>query len=145
MRNLCHSRSETHAFHTCAAHLSVFLICLSYRQCPIRPFGAPSPRGEGFVSEIATLSYTMLLRRSSLPLFHTASTLSAPSGHLPLEGEGFMSETATLSYTMLLRRSPPSFIPPLPYPPLRGTFPSRGRLCPSLSVSPHILVFALTI
>ena len=26
---------------------SAFLICLSYRQCPIRPFGAPSPRGEG--------------------------------------------------------------------------------------------------
>ena len=24
-----------------------FFICLSYRQCPIRPFGAPSPRGEG--------------------------------------------------------------------------------------------------
>ena len=25
-----------------------------------------------------------------------------------------------------------SFIPPVPYPPLRGTFPSRGRLCPAL-------------
>ena len=34
-------------FHTYAAHFSAFLICLSYRQCPIRPFGAPSPRGEG--------------------------------------------------------------------------------------------------
>ncbi len=32
---------------TCAAHLSAFLICLSYRGCPIRPCGAPSPRGEG--------------------------------------------------------------------------------------------------
>ena len=32
---------------TCAAHLSAFLSCLSYRQCPIRSFGAPSPRGEG--------------------------------------------------------------------------------------------------
>ena len=52
MRNLCHSRSEAHAFHTCAAHFSVFLICLSYRQCPIRPFGAPSPRGEGFAGGI---------------------------------------------------------------------------------------------
>ena len=27
---------------------SAFLICLSYRLCPIRPFGAPSPRGEGY-------------------------------------------------------------------------------------------------
>ena len=28
----------------------------------------------------------------------------------------------------LRRFSPLSFIPPVPYPPLRGTFPSRGRL-----------------
>jgi|GEM_PF-6616527 len=34
-------------FHTYAAHFSAFLIYLSYRQCPIRLFGAPSPRGEG--------------------------------------------------------------------------------------------------
>ena len=33
---------------TYAAHFSAFLIYLSYRQCPIRPFGAPSPRGEGW-------------------------------------------------------------------------------------------------
>ena len=32
---------------TCAAHFSAFLICLSCRLCPIRPCGAPSPRGEG--------------------------------------------------------------------------------------------------
>ena len=29
----------------------------------------------------------------------------------------------------LLRFPHLSFIPPVPYPPLRGTFPSRGRLC----------------
>ena len=46
-RNLCHSRSRTHAFPICVAHLSAFLICLSCRLCPIRPCGAPSPRGEG--------------------------------------------------------------------------------------------------
>ena len=28
----------------------------------------------------------------------------------------------------LLRIPPLSFMPPVPYPPLRGTFPSRGRL-----------------
>ena len=39
-RNLYHSRPETHAFPTCAAHLSAVLICLSYRLCPIRPFAA---------------------------------------------------------------------------------------------------------
>ena len=38
-----------------------------------------------------------------------------------------------LSYIVDLRRSPSlSFIPLEPYPPLRGTFPTRGRLWPSL-------------
>ena len=36
---------------TCAAHLSAFLIYLSCRLCPIRPYGAPSPRGEGLCVE----------------------------------------------------------------------------------------------
>ena len=31
-----------------SACLRRFLLSLSYRQYPIRPFGAPSPRGEGF-------------------------------------------------------------------------------------------------
>ena len=35
---------------------------------------------------------------------------------------------ALLSFFACLRRiSPLSFIPPVPYPPLRGTFPSRGK------------------
>ena len=41
------SRSPTYA-----AHLSAFLICLSCRHCPIRPYGAPSPRGEGYDTRI---------------------------------------------------------------------------------------------
>ena len=42
-----------------------------------------------------------------------------------IRGEGL-----TLSHMCraLLRFPHLSFIPPLPYPPLRGTFPSRGRL-----------------
>ncbi len=36
---------------------------------------------------------------------------------------------ALLSFSACLRRiSPLSFIPPVPYPPIRGTFPSRGKL-----------------
>ena len=39
------------------------------------------------------------------------------------------AEKAILSFSACLRRiSPLSFIPPVPYPPLRDTFPSRGRL-----------------
>ena len=49
-----------HAFSACAASLSDFLLCLSCRQCPIRPYGAPSPRGEGYVSGIAVSSYRSL-------------------------------------------------------------------------------------
>ena len=32
------------------------------------------------------------------------------------------------TYAALFRFPHLSFIPPVPYPPLRGTFPSRGRL-----------------
>ena len=66
----------------------------------------------------------------SSSVFHTASALSAPSGHLPLEGEGFISGIAPLAYTMLLRRSSRSLS--YRHCPIRltslATFPLRGRL-----------------
>ena len=37
-------------------------------------------------------------------------------------------EGATLISHLFETHSPLAFIPPVPYPPLRGTFPSRGRL-----------------
>ena len=44
-------------------------------------------------------------------------------------GSDRASGARVLPYIARLRRSPSlSFIPLLPYPPLRGTFPSRGRL-----------------
>ena len=100
---------EIHAFSACDARLSDFLLCLSCRECPIRPYGAPSPRGEGYVSGIAASSYRSL----------------------PHWGRGTASAVdRVLSYIAYLRRSPSlSFIPPVPYPPLRGTFPTRGRQC----------------
>ena len=100
---------EIHAFSACAARLSDFLLCLSCRECPIRPYGAPSPRGEGSVSGIAASSYRSL----------------------PHWGRGTASAVdRVLSYIAYLRRSPSlSFIPLEPYPPLRGTFPTRGRQC----------------
>ena len=110
MRNLCHSRSEAHAFHTCAAHFSVFLICLSYRHYPIRPFGAPPSYG----------------RRER------------PREPLPREGAAERSEAGlaffwggarVLVYRLLETISPLFFIPLVPYPPLRGTFPLKERLC----------------
>ena len=115
MRNLCHSRSEAHAFHTCAAHFSVFLICLSSRSPiqppPLRgtsfhrkglaersearlasfwggeaPSSLPTPLGKWDRAAVLGCSYTACLRRSPT-LFHIASTLSAPSWHLPHAGK----------------------------------------------------------
>ena len=40
----------------------------------------------------------------------------------------------------LLRFPHLSFIPPVPYPPLRGTFPSRGRLCRGYCFSTHACI-----
>ena len=45
---------------TCAAHFSAFLICLSCRLCPIRPYGAPSPRGEDFVRRYSFFTYACI-------------------------------------------------------------------------------------
>ena len=76
----------------------------------------PSPRGEGCVSGIAVfsfrslphwgrgtasavdrvLSYIACLRRISPLIFHTASTLSAPSGYLPLEGKALFVDSGFL-------------------------------------------------
>ena len=39
---------------------SAFLICLSSRQCPIRPYGAPSPQGEGFVRRYSFFTYACI-------------------------------------------------------------------------------------
>ena len=92
-------------------------ICLSCYVCPIRPFGAPSPRGEGCDTRIPSskkrrrsrlhtslprmgkgdrsavdrvLSYAAQMRLSFpvLPaVFHAMSALSAPAGRLPPEGK----------------------------------------------------------
>ena len=55
---------------------------------------------------------------------------------LPLAGKGDRAAVdRVLSLMAYLRRSPSLFfIPLVPYPPLRGTFPSRGRLCVEDSV-----------
>ena len=63
---------------------------------------------------------------------------------LPPWGRGTaIAVDRVLSYIVDLRCiSSLSFIPLVPYPPLRGTFPARGRLCPSLFFF-HICVYSL--
>ena len=95
----------THAFSACAARLSDFLLCLSCRQYPIRPYGAPSPRGEGSVWDSG-----ILVSQSS-----------------PLGKGDRAAVDRVLSYIAYLRRSLSlSFIPPVPYPPLQGTSCKEG-------------------
>ncbi len=161
---------------------SAFLICLSYRLYPIRPCGAPSPRGEGCDTRIPSskkaakpppykpsphgvngarvLSLAAQMRPFS-PSFlwkevprrgggwprvtvlpHSRKPTPPRFARLPLPEEGarmIFKETRiqSLSFAVSDSRSPTcaalfrfphlSFIPPVPYPPLRGTFPSRGR------------------
>ena len=66
------------------------------------------PIGEGVVLRKAVdrvLSYNDALETIVLALFHTASTLSAPSGHLPHEGKGDRTAVdRVLSQTAYLRR-----------------------------------------
>ena len=108
---------EIHAFSACAARLSDFLLRLSYRQCPIRPYGAPSPRGEGSVSGIAV----------------------SPYRSLPHWGRGTASAVdRVLSYIAYLRRSLSlSFIPSLSYPPLQDTFSAREGSASGIAASSY--------
>ena len=90
----------------------------------------PSPRGEGFIRRYSFSTYACI--RSDIMGKAVFSYRSPPPW-----GRGTAPAVdRVLSYIAGLRRIihlfQLSFIPPVPYPPLRGTFPSRGRLCPAL-------------
>ena len=66
------------SFSTC---LRRFPLSLSCRQCPIRPFGAPSPRGEGFGCGAAVFSFRRLLHgEKDLGLLPPSSGRRCPEG-----------------------------------------------------------------
>ena len=67
---------------------------LSCRQCPIRPFGAPSPRGEGRVSRIP-LSPSNLRPFGAPP---SKGRREHPREPLPLEGAAERSEAGLASF-----------------------------------------------
>ena len=66
---------------------SAFLICLSYRLCPIRPCGAPSPRGEGCDTRIPSSkcgeAATFIPNSSFEQSFHSGARDSTPYGLPP--------------------------------------------------------------
>ena len=58
---------------------SAFLICLSCRLCPIRPYGAPSPGGEGYDTRIPS---------SKKAARHPCESILSPSTVIPSAAEG---------------------------------------------------------
>ena len=176
-----------------SACLRRFSLSLSYHQCPIRPFGAPSPRGEGFGCGAAVFSFRRLLHGGKdLGLLPPSSGRRCPEGAEVGSRSGmrrkvrqpilsfrhpdrsprfpchsgvrhscgstenrlgtWVSPHPTLSVSSVCKEDfslrskwrygksgtlishlfetlfPLAFIPPVPYPPIRGTFPSMGRL-----------------
>ena len=80
-------------------------LCLSYRLCPLRPFGAPSPRGDGY--EMRIPSFKKAAR-------HPCEAILSPSTVIPSEAEGSLLHcrhmhtcalTQTTSWCFLFRLS----------------------------------------
>ena len=100
----------------------------------LRPFGAPPSIGRREYPR-KPLPLEGAAERSEAGLASFFGGKAASSLPSPL-GKGTTSAVdRVLSLIVDLRRiSPLFFIPLVPYPPLRGTFPSRGRLCVEDSV-----------
>ena len=73
--------------HIVFPHMHVFALTMREKRCSrfvAFPLGEGGPR-----QRCSGALVNGALETFSLALFHTASTLSAPSGHLPLEGKAF--------------------------------------------------------
>ena len=64
VRDLCHSRSGTHAFPTCAAHFSAFLIFHAARTLSGSLCSPPSPWGKAYDTGYAFLSFVFMPPRA---------------------------------------------------------------------------------
>ena len=90
----------------------------------LRPFGAPPSKGGSVhASPFPWKGLPSVARRGWLPFLRRSPLLFA----FPVWKRGPRSDA--LVYDALETIFSLSFIPPVPYPPLRDTFPSRGRLC----------------
>ncbi len=86
---------------TCAAHLSAFLICLSSHICPIRPCGAPSPRGEGCDTRIPS---------SKKAAHHPCEPIRSPSTVIPSAAEGSLLHCRHMHTCALTQTTPWCFL-----------------------------------
>ena len=94
---------------------------LFIRSCPIRPFGAPSPRGEGYVSGIP-LSPSNLRPFGAPPSIGRRECTREP---LPLEGARGAARRGWLS--LLAAKPPPLCLPHYYESRLSGWAGSEGR------------------
>ena len=80
---------------------SAFLICLSYRLCPIRPYGAPSPRGEGCDTRIPS---------SKKAAHHPCEPIRSPSTVIPSAAEGSLLHCRHMHTCALTQTTPWCFL-----------------------------------
>ena len=101
------------------------------------PSSLPSPFGKGKRAAALGCSYIACLRRSPT-LFHTASTLSAPSGHLPLEGKALCrgQRHSHKCRTCILRKQKPLCEDGLCRA-VSGSIILRSRILRDFSAYPH--------
>ena len=114
-------------------------ICLSYHVCPIRPCGAPSPRGEGCDTRIPS---------SKKAAHHPCEPIRSPSTVIPSAAEGSLlhcrhMHTCTLTQTtpwcFLFRLSLTHVLPVCKKDPSTSVGMTGGRRIASHSLS-HRLV-----
>ena len=75
--------------------------CLSYHGCPIRPYGAPSPRGEGCDTRIPS---------SKQVAHHPGEPIRSPSTVIPSEAEGSLLHCRHMHTCALTQTTPWCFL-----------------------------------
>ncbi len=80
---------------------SDFLLCLSCRLCPIRPFRAPSPRGKGCDTRIAS---------SKKVVHHPCEPIRSPSTVIPSAAEGSLLHCRHMHTCALTQTTPWCFL-----------------------------------
>ena len=78
-----------------------YLICLSYHSHPIRPCGAPSPRGEGYDTGIPS---------SKQAAHHPCEPIRSPSTVIPSEAEGSLLHCRHMHTCALTQTTPWCFL-----------------------------------
>ena len=95
-------RSGAFVSSTNAPSFSYTTICLSYHVCPIRPCGAPSPRGEGCNTRLPSSKK----RRRSRP----CESIRSPSTVIPSEAEGSLLHCRHMHTCALTQTTPWCFL-----------------------------------